>query len=137
MLKEFREFVVRGNVLDLAVGFIMGAAFTGVVNSLVNDVIMPPIGLALGGVDFSQIVIPLKAASGDAPAVSINIGLFINTVIQFLIVGFVVFLLVRSVNTMMKRLEKPKAPAAPAEPTTEEKLLTAITDLSAAIREGK
>ena len=137
MLKEFREFIVRGNVLDLAVGFIMGAAFTGVVNSLVNDVIMPPIGLALGGVDFSQIVIPLKAASGDAPAVSINIGLFINTVIQFLIVGFVVFLLVRSVNAMMKRLEKPAAPAAPAEPTTEEKLLTAITDLSAAIREGK
>ncbi len=137
MLKEFREFVMRGNVLDLAVGFIMGAAFTGVVTSLVNDVIMPPIGLALGGVDFSNIVIPLKAASGDAAAVTINIGVFINTVIQFLIIAIVVFLLVRSVNTMMKRLEKPAAPDAPAEPTTEEKLLTAINDLSAAIRVQK
>jgi len=137
MLKEFREFIMRGNVLDLAVGFIMGAAFTALVTSLVNDVIMPPIGLALGGVDFSQIVIPLKAASGDATAVTINIGLFINTVIQFLIIAFVVFMLVRSVNTMMKRMEKPKAPEAAAEPTAEEKRLTAITDLTAAIRTQK
>ena len=134
MLKEFRDFIMRGNVIDLAVAFIMGVAFTGVVTSLVTNVIMPPIGLALGGVDFSQIVIPLKAASGDTPAVAINIGLFLNAVIQFLIIAFVVFLLVRSMNNMMKRFEKP---AAPSEPTTEEKLLVAINELTATIRAQK
>jgi large conductance mechanosensitive channel len=136
MMKEFREFIMRGNVMDLAVGFIMGAAFTAIVTSLVNDVIMPPIGMALGGVDFSNIVIPLKAATADAPAVTINIGLFINAVIQFLIIAFVVFLMVRSVNSMRRRFEKPVVVPA-AGPTTEEQLLTAITDLSAAIREQK
>jgi large conductance mechanosensitive channel len=136
MLKEFRDFVMRGNVLDLAVAFIMGVAFTGVITSLVNDVIMPPIGLALGGVDFSQLVIPLKAAAGDMPAVTINIGLFINALVQFLIVAFVVFLLVRSMNRMMARFEEPAA-AAPPEPTTEEKLLAAINELTAVIRAQK
>jgi large conductance mechanosensitive channel len=134
MLKEFRDFIMRGNVIDLAVAFIMGAAFTGIVTSLVTNVIMPPIGLALGGVDFSQIVIPLKAASGDTPAVAINIGLFLNAVIQFLIIAFVVFLLVRSMNNMMKRFEKP---AALPDPTTEEKLLVAINELTATIRAQK
>jgi large conductance mechanosensitive channel len=134
MLKEFRDFVMRGNVLDLAVGFIMGASFTGIVNSLVNDVIMPPIGLILGGVDFSKIVIPLKSATASTDAVTINIGVFINALVQFLIIAFVVFLLVRSVNAMVKRFEKPTAPAAPPDPTTEEKLLVAINDLTAAIR---
>jgi large conductance mechanosensitive channel len=134
MWKEFRDFIMRGNVIDLAVAFIMGAAFTGIVTSLVTNVIMPPIGLVLGGVDFSQLVIPLKAAAGDVPAVSINIGLFLNAVIQFLIIAFVVFLLVRSLNNMMKRFEKPAPPAAPAEPTTDEKLLAAINELTAAIR---
>lgn len=135
MLKDFRDFVMRGNVLDLAVGFIMGASFTAIVNSLVKDVIMPPIGLILGGVDFSQIVIPLKAATDSADAVSINIGVFINSLVQFLIIAFVVFLLVRSVTAMMKRFEKPAPPAAPLEPTTEEKLLVAINDLTAAIKQ--
>lgn len=137
MLKEFRDFVMRGNVLDLAIGFIMGAAFTGIVNSLVNDVIMPPVGLLIGGVDFSAIAIPLKAATADAEAVAINIGLFINAVVQFLIIAFVVFLLVRTVNSMLKRLEKPQADAPPAQPAVEEKLLAAIQDLAAAIREPR
>jgi|RhiMetdeSRZDD1v2_1073273.scaffolds.fasta_scaffold33938_6 large conductance mechanosensitive channel len=135
MLKEFRDFVMRGNVLDLAVGFIMGVAFTGIVNSLVKDVIMPPIGLILGGVDFSQLVIPLRAATASTDAVNINIGLFISSLVQFLIIAFVVFLLVRSVNAMMKRFEKPAAPTAPPDPTTEEKLLVAINDLTAAIKQ--
>jgi large conductance mechanosensitive channel len=136
MLKEFRDFIMRGNVLDLAVAFIMGAAFTGIVTSLVNDIIMPPVGLALGGVDFSRLVIPLKAAAGDAPAVTMNIGIFINAIIQFLIVAFVMFLLVRSINHTMKRFEKPVV-AVVAEPTTEERLLTAINELTATIRAQK
>lgn len=135
MLKDFRDFVMRGNVLDLAVGFIMGASFTAIVNSLVNDVIMPPIGLVLGGVDFSQIAIPLKAATASTEAVAINIGVFINSLVQFLIIALVVFLVVRSVTAMMKRFEKPATPAAPPEPTTEEKLLVAINELTAAIRQ--
>lgn len=135
MLKEFRDFVMRGNVVDLAVGFIMGAAFTGIVNSLVKDVIMPPIGLLLGGVDFSAIAITLKEAADPAEAVAINIGLFVNAVVQFLIIAAVVFFLIRSVNAMMKRLEKPQPEAEPAGPTTEEKLLTAINELSEAIRD--
>lgn len=134
MLKEFRDFIMRGNVMDLAVGFIIGAAFTAIVNSLVTDVIMPPIGLLLGGVDFSNIVIPLKASADPAQAVSINIGLFINALIQFLIIALVVFLMVRSINAMMRRFEKP---APPAGPTPEEKLLTAINELTAAIREDR
>jgi large conductance mechanosensitive channel len=137
MLKEFRDFIMRGNVLDLAVAFIMGAAFTGIVASLVSDIIMPPVGLALGGVDFARLVIPLKAASGDIPAVTMNIGIFINAVIQFVIVAFVMFLLVRSINNTMKRVEKPATPAAAPEPTTEEKLLTAINELTAVIRAQK
>lgn len=139
MLKEFRDFIMRGNVLDLAVGFIMGAAFTGIVNSLVKDVIMPPIGVLIGGMDFSAIAIPLKPATDTTEAVAINIGLFINAIVQFLIVAFVVFLLVKTVNSMMKRLEKPQAPveAAPPQPSAEEKLLVAIEDLTAAIREPR
>lgn len=116
MLREFQKFIMRGNVLDLAVGIIIGAAFTSIVNSLVNDVIMPPIGLIIGGVDFSELVITLKAAEGDNPAVTINIGLFINALIQFLIVAFVVFLIVRSFNRMMERFSKKEEPA-PVEPT--------------------
>jgi large conductance mechanosensitive channel len=136
MWKEFSKFIMRGNVMDLAVGIIIGTAFTAIVNSLVNDIIMPPIGLIIGGVDFSNIVITLKEAAGDVPAVTINIGVFINAVIQFLIVGFAVFLMVRSVNNLMTRLEKKEeaAPAAPAGPTTEEQLRDAIKELTAAIK---
>ncbi|NWF69807.1 MAG: large-conductance mechanosensitive channel protein MscL [Chloroflexi bacterium] len=135
MLKEFQKFIMRGNVLDLAVGIIIGAAFTTIVNSLVNDIIMPPIGWLLGGVDFSGIVITLPAsplAAADAAPVTINVGMFINTIINFLIVAFAVFLLVRSVNNMMERFKKQEEvkPAAPAGPTTEEKLVAAIDKLN-------
>ena len=123
MIKEFRDFILRGNVLDLAIGIIMGAAFGGIVNSLVKDVIMPPIGLALGKVDFTNLFIPLDGksypslkAAQDAGASTLNYGLFITTIIQFLIIAFVVFLLIRSVNRMVP---KPK-PVAPEVPKTKE-----------------
>ena len=131
MLKEFKDFIMRGNVIDLAVGVIMGVAFTGVVNSLVNDVIMPPIGALLGGVDFSDYFINLTgsdhatlAAAKDAGAATLNYGAFVNTVINFLIIGFCVFLLVKQVNRVF-----PKAPAAPAAPPRGEVLLEEIRDL--------
>lgn len=115
--KEFKEFISRGNVIDLAVGIIIGAAFTGVVNSLVNDVIMPPIGLLLGQVDFSQIFINLTGApyatlkaAQDAGAPTLNIGLFINAVINFLIVAFVVFLLIKGINQLKRPAAPPPAP---------------------------
>lgn len=117
MIKEFTKFIMRGNVLDLAVGIIIGSAFTAIVNSLVNDIIMPPIGLLIGGIDFSQIVITLKAATADAPAVTMNIGLFINAIITFLIVALAVFLMVRAFNSAMERMsrkEKQEAAAAAA-----------------------
>ena len=126
MLKEFKEFVLRGNVVDMAVGIIIGAAFGTIVKSLVDDVIMPPIGLLLGGVDFTNFFVLLRAGSTAAPyasladakaagAVTINYGVFINTVISFLIVAFVVFLLIRSINRLRREEEAP-----PAEPTTKE-----------------
>ncbi len=145
MLKEFREFAMRGNVVDLAVGIILGAAFGAIVTSLVNDVVMPPIGLLLGGVDFSNLFIALSVPAGvdmatintiaqaqEAGVVTLNIGLFINTIINFLIVAFAVFLLVRTMNNAMKRMSRKEeaAPAAPAEPTTEEKLVEAINKLN-------
>ncbi len=131
MLREFREFIERGNVIDLAVAVIMGAAFGAVVNSLVSDVVMPPIGLVLGGVDFSQLYINLSgvsyaslAAAKEAGAATINYGVFLNSLINFLIIGFVVFLIVRSINRGKEEAEK-EAP----EPTNEEVLLTEIRDL--------
>jgi large conductance mechanosensitive channel len=121
MLKEFREFALRGNVIDLAIGIIIGAAFTGVVNSLVNDINMPPIGMMLGGVNFADLFIPLNGqsypsleAAQAAGAPVIAYGQFINTIINFLIVAFVVFLIVRAINNMRRRGEKP------AEVTTKE-----------------
>lgn len=126
MLKEFREFAMKGNVLDMAVGIIIGAAFTTIVNSAVADVLMPPIGLLLGNVDFSNIFIVLKEgkvagpyetlnAAKAAGAVSLNIGIFINAVINFLIVAFAIFMLIKNIN----KLKKEEAPA-PAVPTTKE-----------------
>lgn len=137
MLQEFQKFIMRGNVIDLAVGIIIGTAFTGIVNSLVNDVIMPPVGLAIGGVDFSNLVITLKEATADAEAVTIGIGLFINQVIQFLIVAFVVFMLVRAVNNLVDRFDGEEEPPVDMPPTTEEKLLDAINDLTVAIKQQK
>ena len=115
VLKEFREFAVKGNVVDMAVGIIIGGAFGTIVASLVKDVIMPPIGLMLGGVDFSDIKVPLRAASAGREAVTMNIGVFLNNVISFLIVALAVFMLVKAVNELRRRMEteKPKAPPAP------------------------
>lgn len=133
MLKEFRDFIMRGNVLDLAVGIIMGAAFTTIVNSLVKDIILPPIGVLLGGVDFSDLAITLRAAEGENPAVVIGIGLFLNNLISFLITALAVFLMVKAFNEAMRRAKKPEAPAAPAAPagpTTEEQILTTLQKLN-------
>ena len=120
MLKEFKEFIVRGNMLDLAIGVIIGGAFGAIVSSLVNDILMPPIGLLLGRVDFSNLFVDLSGkgyetlqAAKDAGAATINYGLFINTVINFLIVALVIFLVVKQVNRLRK-------PAAPAVPTTKD-----------------
>jgi large conductance mechanosensitive channel len=132
MLQEFKAFIARGNVIDLAVGIIMGVAFTTIVNSLVNDIIMPPIGVLLGGVDFSNYYINLSgthydslAAAKAAGAATINYGVFINAIINFVIIAFAVFLLVKQVNRFMK---KPEAPPAPAAPPRSEVLLEEIRD---------
>ncbi|WP_375202017.1 large-conductance mechanosensitive channel protein MscL [Hyphococcus sp.] len=127
MIKEFQEFAVKGNVVDMAVGIIIGGAFGTIVKSLVDDVIMPPIGLLLGGVDFSNIVVPLKAATADTEAVTMNIGSFINNIISFLIVAWAVFLLVKGMNSLKKKAEE--QPAAAPEPPKEQVLLTEIRDL--------
>jgi large conductance mechanosensitive channel len=134
MLKEFRDFAIRGNVVDMAVGIIIGAAFGTIVNSLVADVIMPPIGLLMGGVDFANLFVVLKPGTLPGPyasvaeakmagAVTLNFGVFLNTIISFLVVAFAVFMLVRAVN----RLRKQQA-AAPAAPTEEVILLREIRD---------
>jgi large conductance mechanosensitive channel len=126
MLKEFKEFVLRGNVVDMAIGIVIGAAFGAIVKSLVDDIIMPPIGLLLGGVDFANLFILLKSGDPAPPyatladaqtagAVTINYGLFISVVISFIIVALVVFLIIRSINRMQREEEAP-----PAEPTTKE-----------------
>ncbi|SDO16639.1 large conductance mechanosensitive channel [Filomicrobium insigne] len=127
IIQEFREFAIKGNMIDMAVGIIIGGAFGTIVTSLVNDIIMPPIGLLLGGVDFSDIKIPLKAAEAGSEPVSMNIGLFINNMISFLIVAFAVFMLVKAVNELRKRFEKQQE-AAPAAPTATEALLAEIRD---------
>ena len=131
MLKEFKQFAMRGNVVDLAVGLILGAAFTTIVNSLVNDIIMPPIGLIIGGIDFSDFFLTIKGGeyatveeAKKAGAVTINYGLFVNSVIKFLIVAFAVFLLVKQVNRL-RRTEPPP----PAQPSRQEELLAEIRDL--------
>ena len=124
MIKEFRAFAMRGNVIDMAVGIIIGAAFGKIVSSFVGDVLMPPIGMILGGVDFSNLAFTLKEASGDVPPVTINYGIFINAVIDFIIIAFAIFLVVRAVNKLQKKRED-----VPHEPSQEEKLLTEIRDL--------
>lgn len=127
ILKEFREFAVRGNVVDMAVGIIIGAAFGKIVSSLVEDVVMPPIGAIIGGVDFTDLAITLKAAEGDAPAVLLKYGNFLQTSFNFLIVAAAVFMLVKVVNTLRRKAEE--APAAPAAPPRQEVLLEEIRDL--------
>jgi len=129
MLKEFRDFAMRGNVIDMAVGIVIGGAFGTIVKSLVNDVIMPPVGLLLGGVDFSDVVIPLRAAAEDVEAVNINIGLFINSMISFAIVAWALFMLIKAMNAMKKKAEE--EPEEPAARPAQEVLLTEIRDLLA------
>ena len=136
MLKEFREFAMRGNVVDLAVGLILGAAFGAIVTSFVNDVVMPPIGMLLGGADFSNLFVLLKAGAKAAPpyasiadakaagAITLNIGVFINTIINFVLVAFSMFVLVKGMNAARRT-----TPPPPAEPPPQERLLAEIRDL--------
>jgi len=116
MFKEFKEFAMRGNVVDMAVGIIIGAAFGKIVSSFVNDVLMPPIGMLLGNVDFSDLALTLKEAVGEAPAVVLKYGVFINTVIDFIIIAFAIFMVVKGMN----RLKRKEKPAATPVPTTKE-----------------
>ena len=127
MLKEFKEFAVKGNVVDMAVGIIIGAAFGKIISTLVGGVIMPPIGLILGGVDFSDLAYTLKAAAGDTPAVVIAYGQFIQTLVDFTIIAFAIFLAVKAINAAKK--EEEKIPEEPPKPSNEEILLTEIRDL--------
>jgi len=138
LAKEFKAFAMRGNVLDMAVGIIIGGAFGKIVSSLVSDVIMPPIGKLMGNVDFSNLFVVLGAGdfkslkdAKDAGAATINYGLFINTVIDFVIVAFAVFMLVKGINAMHRKAEEQPAPAAPPEPPADVKLLGEIRDLLA------
>jgi large conductance mechanosensitive channel len=138
MLKEFKEFIMRGNVIDLAIAVIMGAAFSPVVQSLVNDIIMPPIGLLLGGVDFTNLFITLSggdfatlAEAQEAGAVTINYGLFVNTIITFLVTALAVFFLIKAMNAAQREEEAAEEAPAPPEPSAEEKLLAEIRDLLA------
>ncbi|WP_349359854.1 large-conductance mechanosensitive channel protein MscL [Stappia sp.] len=138
MLQEFKKFAVKGNMVDMAVGIVIGAAFTAIVSSLVDDLIMPPLGLLLGGVDFSDLFLVLKAgdpagpyptvaAAQEAGAVTWNVGLFANAVLKFLIVAVALFMVVKGVNRLRTREEA--APAAPPAPTRDQELLEEIRDL--------
>jgi len=127
MLNEFKEFAVKGNVVDMAVGIIMGAAFGRIVSSLVGDVVMPPIGVLLGGVDFTNLVFTVKAATANTPAVVLSYGRFIQTVVDFTIVAFAIFVSIKAINSV-KRKEEEKLKAAPV-PSQEEVLLSEIRDL--------
>ncbi|WP_032093511.1 MULTISPECIES: large-conductance mechanosensitive channel protein MscL [Pasteurellaceae] len=124
-IKEFREFAMRGNVVDMAVGVIIGGAFGKIVSSLVADVVMPVLGILTGGVDFKDLNVVLKEAVGDVPAVTLNYGAFVQNIFDFVIIAFAIFLMIKGIN----RLKKPEPEPAPEEPSNEEKLLTEIRDL--------
>lgn len=127
LIQDFKKFAIRGNVLDLAVAVVIGAAFGRIVTSFVNDVLMPPIGLLLGGIDFSDFVLTLKEASGEVAAVTINYGVFIQHLVDFTIIAFAIFMVIRAFEKMKKKEET--IPSPPPEPNAEEKLLTEIRDL--------
>jgi large conductance mechanosensitive channel len=127
LVSEFKEFAMRGNVVDLAVGIVIGGAFGKIVSSFVGDVLMPPIGLMLGGVDFSNLAVTLKEAVGTTPPVLWNYGKFIQSIVDFTIIAFAIFLLVKGMNTLRKKEEA--KPEAPKPPSNEEVLLTQIRDL--------
>jgi large conductance mechanosensitive channel len=126
MMSEFKEFAVKGNVVDMAVGVVIGGAFGKIVTSLVNDIIMPPIGMVMGGVDFSDLAFTIQEASGEVAAVTINWGSFVQTFINFIIIAFAIFMVVKGMNNMKKKEEE--KPAEPAKPSNEEVLLTEIRD---------
>ena len=126
MMTEFKEFAIKGNAVDMAVGIIVGAAFGKIVSSFVNDVIMPPIGLLIGGVDFNKLTFTLKEASGDVAAVMISYGKFIQTVIDFTIIAFVIFIVIKAINSQKRKEEEPVPPSGPSK---EELLLSDIRDI--------
>jgi large conductance mechanosensitive channel len=134
ILKEFKEFAVKGNVIDLAVGVIIGGAFGKIVSSFVNDVVMPPLGILIGGVDFKDLKLVLKeetlnAAGETVDAVTLNYGMFIQNVVDFTIIAFVIFMAIKGINALNRKKEEAPAPAAPPEKTHSEKLLEEIRDL--------
>lgn len=127
IIKEFKEFAVKGNVVDMAVGIIIGVAFGKIVTSFVADVLMPPIGMLIGGVDFSNLVVTLKAASEGVEAVTIRYGVFLQAVFDFVIVAFAVFMAVKALNSLRKK--EAETPAAPPAPSAQEQLLMEIRDI--------
>ena len=126
IIKEFKAFAMRGNVVDMAVGIVIGVAFGNIVSSFVADVVMPPLGMLLGSVNFTDLAITLKEASGDVAAVTLNYGQFIQTVVDFVIIAFAIFMVIKGMNSLKK---KETTPAAPPAPSIEETLLTEIRDL--------
>ena len=127
MMKEFKAFAMRGNVIDMAVGIVIGGAFGKIVSSFVADVVMPPLGMLLGKVNFSELSLTLQAAHGEVAAVTLNYGKFIQTTVDFVIIAFAIFMVVKGMNSLKKKEEA--APAAPPAPSKEETLLTEIRDL--------
>ena len=127
MMSEFKDFAMKGNVVDMAVGVVVGGAFGTIVKSFTNDILMPPIGILLGGVDFSNLALQIKEAAGEAEAVTINYGVFINNILDFLIIAFAIFLVVKAMNSAMKE-EEEEVEEAPPEPSKEEVLLGEIRD---------
>lgn len=126
MMSEFKEFAMRGNVMDMAIGVVLGGAFGKIVSSFVKDVLMPPLGLLTGGMDFAEQKLMLKDAVGETPAVTLNYGVFANQVVDFVIIAFAIFMVVKGINAAKKKEEE--APAEPPKPSKEEVLLTEIRD---------
>lgn len=127
IVDEFKAFAMKGNMIDMAVGIIIGAAFGKIVSSIVNDILMPPLGLLLGGVNFTDLKLVMKAATETAPAVTWNYGSFIQALVDFLIIAFAIFMMIKAINSMKKKEEA--APAPPPAPSKEETLLSEIRDL--------
>jgi len=129
LLDEFKAFAMRGNVVDLAVAVIIGGAFGKIVSSFVNDILMPPIGLLLGGLDFKDLMFTMKEGVGDVPPVTLNYGMFIQNVVDFIIIAFAIFIAIKGMNSFKKAEEAPAAPPAPPAPTKDQELLAEIRDL--------
>jgi large conductance mechanosensitive channel len=127
MVSEFRDFAMRGNVVDMAVGIVIGAAFGKIVSSFVSDVLMPPLGILLGGVDFTELAVTLKGAVGEVPPVTLNYGTFVQTLVDFIIIAFAIFMVIKAMNALKKKKEA--APPEPPKQSAEEILLTEIRDL--------